>query len=70
MGTNKIGEEELPNFLKIQYGKGAVFVHTNPVVFTNYFLLKDTYSYTEQVFSYLPSSTILLDPHKIGRAHV
>jgi len=63
LGTHKIGEEELPNFLKIQYGKGAVFVHTNPVVFTNYFLLKDTYSYTEQVFSYLPSSTILWDPH-------
>ena len=62
LGTHQIANEKLPNFIRIQYGKGFVFVHTNPVVFTNYFLLKSKESYTENVFSYLPSSTLFWDP--------
>jgi hypothetical protein len=62
LGTTKIDGEKLPNFLKIYHGKGAIYVHSNPVVFTNYFLLKDTEKYTENVFSYLPNETIFWDP--------
>tara|TARA_B110000046_G_C13018601_1_gene410010 strand:+ start:2622 stop:3815 length:1194 start_codon:yes stop_codon:yes gene_type:complete len=62
LGTSKIDGEKLPNFLKIYHGKGAIYVHSNPVVFTNYFLLKDTEKYTENVFSYLPNETIFWDP--------
>lgn len=63
LGTHKIDAEELPNFIKIYHGKGAILVHTNPVVFTNYYQLKENNSYTEHVFSYLPSSTLFWDPH-------
>jgi len=62
LGSAKIDGEKVPNFLKIYHGKGAVYVHTNPVVFTNYFLLKEKENYTEHVFSYLPSSTVFWDP--------
>jgi hypothetical protein len=62
LGTTKIDGEKLPNFLKIYHGKGAIYVHSNPVVFTNYFLLKDTEKYTENVFSYVPNETIFWDP--------
>jgi len=62
LGTSKVDGEKVPNFLKIYHGKGAIYVHTNPVVFTNYYLLKDSEKYTENVFSYLPNETIIWDP--------
>ncbi|MDD7914046.1 DUF4350 domain-containing protein [Polaribacter ponticola] len=63
LGTTKIDEEKLPNFLKIYHGKGAIYVHSNPIAFTNYYLLKNKESYTEKVFSYLPNKTVFWDPH-------
>lgn len=62
LGTSEIDEERVPNFLKIYHGKGAIYVHTNPIVFSNYYLLKDKEKYAEGVLSYLPSSTTLWDP--------
>jgi hypothetical protein len=62
LGTSKIDGEKVPNFMKIYHGKGAIYVHTNPVVFTNYYLLKDKEKYTEKIFSYLPNATIFWDP--------
>ena len=62
LGTSKIDEEKLPNFLKIYHGKGAIYVHANPITFTNYYLLKEQKIYVENVLSYLPSSTIIWDP--------
>ena len=62
LGTAKKEEEKVPNFIKIQYGKGTFFLHANPIVFTNYYLLKDTKKYAENITSYLPSQTILWDP--------
>lgn len=62
LGSAKIDGEKVPNFLKIYHGKGAVYVHTNPVVFTNYYLLKEKENYTENLFSYLPASTLFWDP--------
>jgi hypothetical protein len=62
LGTTKIGGEKLPNFIKIYHGKGVIYLHTNPVVFTNYYLLKSQEKYIENVFSYLPENTIYWDP--------
>ncbi|PQJ81736.1 hypothetical protein [Polaribacter glomeratus] len=62
LGKTEIGGEKLPNFIKIYYGKGTVYLHTNPIVFTNYFLLKGTENYVENVFSYLPENTVYWDP--------
>lgn len=63
LGTTEIGGENLPNFIKIYHGKGAFYLHLNPVVFTNYYLLNDKENYVENLFSYLPNHTILWDKH-------
>ena len=61
LGTIDVNGEKLPNFIKIYYGEGAIFLHTNPIVFTNYFMLNGNEDYAENLFSYLPSDTILWD---------
>src|SRR5690606_2983457 len=45
----------LPNFIKINFGKGAVFVHCFEETFTNYFILhpKNYSEYTENVLAYI-----------------
>ncbi|SNR15960.1 DUF4350 domain-containing protein [Tenacibaculum jejuense] len=62
LGTQNINSErDKANFIKIRHGEGHVFLHTQPIVFTNYYLLKDNASYVENVFSYLPDRPIFLD---------
>lgn len=47
--------KEYANFIKIQHGKGALYLHSEPLVLTNYYLLKnDNNHYIESIFSYLP----------------
>ncbi|MFY7671760.1 hypothetical protein ACOSP6_11800 [Tenacibaculum sp. MEBiC06402] len=62
LGTQNVNDTIRPNFIKIKYEKGNVFLHTQPIVFTNYFLLNGNHEYVENVFSYLPNSTVLWDP--------
>jgi hypothetical protein len=62
LGTIDINGEKQPNFIKIYYGKGAIYLHTNPVVFTNYNMLNGNEAYAENLFSYIPSGDILWDP--------
>ena len=62
LGSAKIDGEKVPNFMKIYHGKGAIYVHSNPVVFTNYYMLSGKENYAEKVLSYLPSSTLFWDP--------
>ena len=51
VGTNEKGE---PNFLVIFKGKGKIFLHCEPRVFSNYFLLqKNNYQYLERAFGYV-----------------
>jgi len=53
--TLKINDPK-PNFIKAPFGKGFIYLHLQPEVFTNYFLLeKDNVSYTEGVLSYINS---------------
>ncbi len=43
------------NFLKINYGKGHLYLHTEPLIVTNYYLLKPgNEKFVADVFSYLP----------------
>jgi hypothetical protein len=52
------------NFLKIPYGEGNVFIHTNPLVFTNYFLTKkDKMAYVSGVFSHLDGTDVIWDEY-------
>ena len=56
LDTNKI------NFLKVAYGKGAVFLHTTPLAFTNIELLDSTrVRYAEKALSHLQNGIIYWD---------
>lgn len=42
------------NFIKVKFGKGNIYVHTEPIFLTNYYLLKPgNVKYAQDVFSYL-----------------
>lgn len=44
------------NFISVRYGMGLIYVHLEPALFTNYFLLeKDHHRYAEMALSYIPS---------------
>ena len=50
------------NFFRLSYGKGNLYIHTNPLVFTNYFLTNaDKAEYASNVFSYLDGENIIWD---------
>lgn len=63
LGTTKIDGEKVPNFIKVYHGKGAFYLHTNPIVFTNYFLLSGKEEYAANLLSYLSKDTVLWDKH-------
>jgi hypothetical protein len=46
-----------PDFIQINYGSGAFFVHSSPLCFSNYFMLTaNNYEYTAKALSYLPKN--------------
>lgn len=58
-----------PNFIKIEYGGGAIYVHLFPAAFTNYNLREKKYAdYAFKSLSYLPiRDTIWDEYYKAGR---
>jgi len=47
-----------PVYIKVPFGKGAFFLHADPLCFSNYFLLfKNNATYTSNALSYLPANT-------------
>ncbi|HYV93153.1 MAG TPA: DUF4350 domain-containing protein [Chitinophagales bacterium] len=54
--------EAYPNFIKIPYGKGAFYLHSDPIVFTNYELKEEQrLMYVEKVFSHFQPADIYWD---------
>ncbi len=54
--------DSLVNFARFPYGKGFFLLHTNPIVFSNYSLLRtETRPYVEGVFSWLSEGDIYWD---------
>jgi len=54
--------EKYINFIKIPYGKGAIFLHTVPFAFTNYNILIDNNAeYIFKIYSYLKNTHIYWD---------
>ena len=50
------------NFVRLPYGKGNFYLHTNPIVFTNYFIAREEKAaYAAGVFSYLHGGDIIWD---------
>ncbi|MCB0431315.1 MAG: DUF4350 domain-containing protein [Flavobacteriales bacterium] len=58
----KFKNRQFVNFVRLPYGKGYIYLHTNPIIFTNYHLLtEDGFRYTERVLGYLKSDRIYWD---------
>lgn len=50
------------NFFRFSYGEGQLYIHTNPLVFTNYFLThSDKAEYASGVFSHLKGESVIWD---------
>jgi hypothetical protein len=48
------------NFIKVKYGTGQFLLHTQPVAFTNYHMLKeDHYEYVQTILSYIPKGNFI-----------
>lgn len=58
LGTNRNGQI---NFLMVSYGKGRVYIHTQPQAFSNYHLLYGSVGYAARVLSYLPVRRTIAD---------
>lgn len=55
-------DEMMPsaNFIKVKWGRGHFYLHSEPLAFTNYYLLKPgSEAYVQHVFSYLPDRETL-----------
>ncbi|WP_264565189.1 DUF4350 domain-containing protein [Flavobacterium sp. N3904] len=53
------GDSARVNFIKVKYYGGTFYLHTQPVAFTNFHLLKGNHhEYAEKVLSYIPKTTI------------
>lgn len=63
LGHSKIDYKHV-NFIKIPFGTGQIYLHTEPKIFTNYNLLKENrYQYVEEVLSYLPENDVFFDSY-------
>ncbi|MCF8296205.1 MAG: hypothetical protein K9J13_01550 [Saprospiraceae bacterium] len=50
------------NYFKVKYGSGNIYIHTNPILFTNYYLInKNGFDYANQVFSEMKEGDIYWD---------
>ncbi|APD07808.1 hypothetical protein UJ101_02308 [Flavobacteriaceae bacterium UJ101] len=65
---NEIGNKKV-NFVRIIYGDGAFYIHTQPLVFTNFYLLNDPShsQYVSNCFSYLREDHIFWDNYNISK---
>ncbi|MBK6524534.1 MAG: hypothetical protein IPG07_02680 [Crocinitomicaceae bacterium] len=62
-GTNS---QSKPNFLKIQYGNGMIFLHSTPYLFTNISLMKkDGFDYAEKVLRHIPPGRVQWDRYNL-----
>lgn len=62
------GGEKEPNFIKVYYGNGYLLLHTEPVLFSNYEMLKkDHFKYVTDAFSYIDDTGIIWDNYRTSR---
>jgi len=62
-GTNS---QSKPNFLKINYGNGMIFLHSTPYLFTNISLMKkDGFDYAEKVLRHIPPGRVQWDRYNL-----
>ncbi|TXE19925.1 DUF4350 domain-containing protein [Psychroserpens burtonensis] len=62
LGHQKFDDATYTNFIEVPWGSGYFYLHVQPVVFTNYHLLKkDNRKYASSVLSYLSDDTLYFD---------
>lgn len=62
LGYQKFKETQRINFIKVNHEYGMVYLHLQPMAFTNFSLLKkDNKKYAAAILSYLPDDTIFFD---------
>ncbi len=55
LGVNDKGQ---PNFIRLSYGKGFIYLHAAPICFSNYFLLfRNNHQYASSALSYINADT-------------
>jgi len=60
LGYAKKGDVDVPNFVKVNYGKGQFYLHLEPDLFTNYYLLKkETFPVVYKALQYLDGRQII-----------
>jgi len=58
--TVEKNNQDQADFIKVKFGKGKIYVHSEPLFITNYYLLKPgSIQYTQDVFSYLDDEETL-----------
>ncbi|WP_299180517.1 DUF4350 domain-containing protein [uncultured Chryseobacterium sp.] len=58
--TVEKNNEDQANFIKVKFGEGNIYVHSEPLFLTNYYLLKTgNTKYAQDVFSYLEDKETL-----------
>ncbi len=66
-----VNNHSKPNFIRVDTGEGAFFIHTAPLCFSNYFMLQNNnVAYTSKALSYLPKDveSVMWDEYyKAGR---
>ena len=60
LGTNN---KKQPDFIKLRFGKGNIYIDIVPMAFTNYALLYDNYEYAFKALSYLPDQPLIWDEY-------
>ncbi len=71
LGYQKFNKEERINFVKINHEYGEIYLHLQPMAFTNFSLLKnDNKKYTAAILSYLPDDTIYYDSRNKKRTEL
>ncbi|MBO6585864.1 MAG: hypothetical protein JJ953_07140 [Gracilimonas sp.] len=59
-----VNDEGNPNFIRIQFGEGELFLHSNPTLFTNYFVRDESGAdYALKALSYLPERETIWDEY-------
>ena len=71
LGYQKFSEEDRINFVKINHVNGEVYLHLQPMAFTNFSLLKNNNKkYASAILSYLPDNNIFFDSRNKKRTEL
>ncbi|NEN23388.1 hypothetical protein G3O08_07735 [Cryomorpha ignava] len=64
LGSFEAIGENYTNFVKFDYGDGAIYLHTTPLIFTNFhFKNKDVFAHSQNIFDLIPHQKMFyLDP--------